>query len=72
MVLVLVKAGEVTTLVEVLMSVSHEVMVLLTIGVMIAVIVAVGVYYVRLETGEKINAWRGVLQWWWPALPLSS
>lgn len=43
MVFVLVKAGEVTTLVEVLMLVSHEVMVLLTIGVMIAVIVAVGV-----------------------------
>lgn len=44
MVFVLVKAGKVTTLVEVLISVSHEVMVLLTIGVMIAVIVAVGVY----------------------------
>lgn len=43
MVLVLVSLGEVTTLVLVITSVSHEVVVLFTTGVMVAVIVAVGV-----------------------------
>lgn len=50
------REGEVTIFVEVMMFVSHEVLVLFTTGVMVAVIVAVGMYWGLLAKSSTNEA----------------